>query len=174
MNQVIEHLLTKAREAQVLGRPDPTATVEAVAVALILDRPDWLAAMDYTLASAIGRIDRDWLIAIPEVAKLFHEERDEAAYEAAVRMKSAKFAAELVTSTHSPGYRDATLIFRLRPIGEEHRPSFLADICIRPEDGEAIVSHILDVHRWAWGDSSSGQPTDVKPDEKRPRWIDRI
>ncbi|MFC3715189.1 hypothetical protein ACFONC_03365 [Luteimonas soli] len=186
MNDAIEHLLSKTRDAQALGHPGPMSTGEALAVALILDRPDWLAEMDYTLADAIGRIDRGWLAAIPEVAKQFRNERNEAAYAAAVKAKADKlaevtggdderldFAAELVTYGHAPGYRDATLVFNLRPIGRGERPAFRADIRIRPEDGEAIVSHILDVHRSAWGRSTGRPPIDVKPDETRPRWIDR-
>ena len=186
MNDAVNHLLAKTRDAQALGHPGRMSTGEALAVALILDRPDWLAEMDYTLAEAIGRIDRSWLAAIPEVAKLFRKERDEAAYSAAEKAKAAKlaqvvasdddrldFAAELVTYGHAPGYRDTTLVFNLRPIGGEDRPAFRADIRIRPEDGEAIVSHILDVHRSAWGRSTGRPPIDVKPNEQRPRWIDR-
>lgn len=187
MNNAIEHLLSKASHAHALGRPGPLSTGEALAVALILDRPDWLAELDYTLAEAIERVGAEWLAAIPEVARQFRRARDEAAYAAAEQAKAAKlaevardeddgldFTAELVTYGNAPGYRDATLVFNLRPIGREQKPSFRADIRIRPEDGEAIVSHILDVHRLAWGRSSAQQPIDVKAGETRPRWIDRI
>lgn len=186
MSNAIKHLLSKARHAQELGRPGPLSTGEAVAVALILDRPDWLAELDYSLAEAIERVGPEWLAAIPEVARQFRRERDEAAYAAVQRAKADRlaelagcddgldFEAELVTYGHAPGYRDATLVFNLRPIGQGKKPPFRADIRIRPEDGEDIVRHILDVHRSAWGRSSAQPPIDVKPGATRPGWIDGI
>lgn len=106
---------------------------------------------------------------------------DSAAKAEAAKLAEAKrnadagvdLAAELVTYGSAPGYRDVSLVFNLRPIGREERPSFRAEIRIRPEDGEAIVRHIVDVHRLAWGRSSAQLPIDVKPGETRPRWIDR-
>jgi hypothetical protein len=44
-------------------------------------------------------------------------------------------------------------------------------INVRPEDGEEVVRAIADVHRFAW---RNGAPIDVKPDEQRPNWIDRL
>lgn len=106
--------------------------------------------------------------------------------EAAAQEKAAKlaeaardngrldFSAELVTYGSAPGYRDASLVFNLHHIGDGENPSFQADIRLRPQDGEAIVRHILDVHRLAWGRTSGNPPIDVEPGETRPRWIDRI
>lgn len=186
MNNAIERLLSKARHAQELGRPGPLSTSEGLAVALILDRPDWLAELNYTLAEAIERVGPEWLAAIPEVARQFRRERDEAAYAAVEQAKAdmlatlqdgddgLDFEAELVTYGHAPGYRDATLVFNLLPIGRGKKQPFRADIRIRPEDGEDIVRHVLGVHRSAWGRSSAQPPIDVKPGETRPGWIDRI
>lgn len=187
MNNAIEHLLAKARHAQDLGQPGPMSTGEAVAVALILDRPDWLALMNYTLADAIERVGPEWLAAIPEVARQLHIERDQAAYAAAERAKTERlaaldrasdygveFTAELVTYGHAPGYRDATLVFDLRPIGSDKQPPLRASIRVGAGDGEDIARHIVDVHRSAWGRVGAEAPIDAKPGEVRPGWIDRI
>jgi hypothetical protein len=47
-----------------------------LALALILDRPEWLHRQHVTLAEAIERMNPMWLIAIPFVAKKVREERD--------------------------------------------------------------------------------------------------
>lgn len=72
MNQTeYNHLLGKARDAKVGGREawSVQSTGEKVAVALVLNRPDWLAEMDYTLAEAIERTGQEWLPLVPLVAR---------------------------------------------------------------------------------------------------------
>jgi hypothetical protein len=71
-----KHLLGKARDAAIGGRSswDVQSTGERVAVALVLNRADWLAAMGYTLAEAIGRTGPEWLSLVPEVAKQLVDE----------------------------------------------------------------------------------------------------
>jgi hypothetical protein len=71
-----EHLLRKARDAK-RGGHDAWAvqsTGEKVAVALVLNRPDWLAEMQYTLPEAIERSGHDWVLVIPQVARQLAEE----------------------------------------------------------------------------------------------------
>ena len=71
-----EHLLHKARDAK-RGGHDAWAvqsTGEKVAVALVLNRADWLAAMQYTLPEAIDRSGQDWVSVIPQVARQLAEE----------------------------------------------------------------------------------------------------
>ncbi|WP_292597840.1 hypothetical protein [Mesorhizobium sp.] len=52
------------------------STGEKLAAALVLNRPDRLAEMNYTLAEAIGRVGPEWLSLIPEAARaLEYEER---------------------------------------------------------------------------------------------------
>jgi hypothetical protein len=65
------HLLSKARDAKDGGREAwaVQSTGEKVAVALVLNRADWLASIDYTLAEAIGRTGPEWIILVPMVAK---------------------------------------------------------------------------------------------------------
>ena len=72
------HLLHKAREAL---RDDAAWFVQstgerlAVAVALVLNRADWLQQMEYSIAEAFERIGPNWVSAIPQVAKLLASEQ---------------------------------------------------------------------------------------------------
>ena len=71
-----EHLVRKARDAK-RGGHDAWAvqsTGEKVAVALVLNRADWLAEMQYTLPEAIDRSGQDWVSVIPQVARQLAEE----------------------------------------------------------------------------------------------------
>lgn len=45
------------------------STGEKVAVALVLNRADWLADMNYTIAEAIDRAGSEWVALIPSVAR---------------------------------------------------------------------------------------------------------
>lgn len=57
-----QHLLGKARDAKQGGRDAwcVQSTGEKVAVALVLNRADWLASIDYTIPEAIERIGPEW------------------------------------------------------------------------------------------------------------------
>lgn len=77
MNQAeLSRLLSKARDAKRGGRDawSVMSTGEKVAVALVLNRPDWLAAIDYTLAEAIDRTGPEWLELVPLVARMLRDE----------------------------------------------------------------------------------------------------
>jgi hypothetical protein len=72
-----QHLHGKARDAM-RGGHDAWAvqsTGEKVAVALVLNRADWLAEMGYTIAEAIERAGQDWVDVIPYIARRIEEER---------------------------------------------------------------------------------------------------
>ena len=71
-----QHLLGKSRDAKRRGERawGPQSTGEKLAVALALNRADWLAKMDYTLAEAIDRVDEPWLAMIPKVARMLRDE----------------------------------------------------------------------------------------------------
>ena len=73
-----EHLLRKSRDAKRGGHEAwaVQSTGEKVAVALVLDRADWLAEMQYTLAEAIERSGQDWVSVIPHVARQLADEED--------------------------------------------------------------------------------------------------
>lgn len=49
------------------GQRGALSTGEALIAALVLDRPDWLEDMGYTIAQAIDRIGPDWAAAIPRI-----------------------------------------------------------------------------------------------------------
>jgi hypothetical protein len=71
-----EHLVRKARDAKRGGHDAwvVQSTGEKVAVALVLNRADWLAEMQYTLPEAIHRSGQDWVSVIPQVARQLAEE----------------------------------------------------------------------------------------------------
>ena len=64
-------ILAKTRDA-VAGGLGALSTGEALAAALVLNRPDWLASMNYTIAEAIERIGPEWIRLIPAAAKQFN------------------------------------------------------------------------------------------------------
>jgi len=181
----LAHILAKTREAADRGSPGPLSTGEALVAALVLNRPDWLIAMEYTIAEAIERIGPEWVRLIPTAAKQFKQESEAAEYKTAIKAHEARlaefaarqrsedetidFSAKYVTSGSAPGYRDVHLTFDLVPIGDGPRPTIRTMLRIRPEDAETVVIDIADVHRFAW---RNGAPIDAKPDEQRPRWID--
>jgi hypothetical protein len=178
------HMLGKARDAAASGI-NAMSTGEALAAALILNRPDWLAAMNYTIAEAIDRIGPEWASLLPTVAREFDRDAQEAAYATAERARLAKldqlagqqradceldFSAKLVTYGDAPGYRDVSLTLDLEPIGSDRGPTIRACIRLNAADGETIARHIKGVHEFAWN-RSGGRPLDAQPDEQRPRWI---
>jgi hypothetical protein len=76
MNDRYEHLLRKSRDAKRGGHEAWTvqSTGEKVAVALALNRADWLAEIDYTIPEAIDRSGAEWVAVIPQVARQLAEE----------------------------------------------------------------------------------------------------
>ena len=75
-NDRYSHLLSKARNAKCGGHGvwAVQSTGEKVAVALVLNRSDWLAECDYTIAEAIERAGQVWVSMIPEIARQLAEE----------------------------------------------------------------------------------------------------
>ncbi|MCL1552925.1 hypothetical protein [Xanthomonas nasturtii] len=55
----LQRTIEVARAAARMGEPGPLSTGEALTAALVLNRADWLAEMDYTIAEALDRIDSD-------------------------------------------------------------------------------------------------------------------
>jgi hypothetical protein len=52
------------------------STGEKVAVALVLNRFDWLAEHGYNVAEAIERAGREWVEIIPQVARELADEEE--------------------------------------------------------------------------------------------------
>ena len=70
-----QHLLNKARDAKRGGHDawSVQSTGEKVAVALVLNRADWLAEYQYTIPEAIERAGQGWIAAIPQIARQLAE-----------------------------------------------------------------------------------------------------
>jgi len=76
MNDRFAHLHRKSRDAK-QGGPEAWAvhsTGEKVAVALVLNRADWLAEIEYTLPEVIGRSGAERMAMIPQIARQLAEE----------------------------------------------------------------------------------------------------
>jgi len=70
-NSIYDHLLRKAEDAKRSGHDAwaVQSTGERVAVALVLNRADWLAEHGYTIAEAIERSGSEWVAMIPQIAR---------------------------------------------------------------------------------------------------------
>lgn len=180
-NTALAQIISKSRDAYKANSATTLSAGEAVAAALVLNRPDWLAKMGYTLAEAIERIGPEWARLIPAAATQVQAINEEDAYAKAEQMRQAKLAeiqrqmkdddaldvsASLVTYGNAPGYRDVSLTFDIVPIGAVKEPSLRVRMSVSAEDGESISKHILEVHKFAW---SEERPIDAKPNENIPR-----
>ena len=72
---VLDHIIRKARDAK-RGGWGVQSTGEKLASALVLNRPDWIAEMNYTLAEAIDRLEPEWLALIPTAERTLRDEAD--------------------------------------------------------------------------------------------------
>ncbi|MBB5880782.1 hypothetical protein GGR74_001985 [Xanthomonas arboricola] len=72
----LERTIEISRAAARMGGPGPLSTGEALTAALVLNRADWLAEMDYTIAEALDRIDTDTLQHLREAERIIQNERD--------------------------------------------------------------------------------------------------
>lgn len=182
----LDHIVAKSRHAAA-GGFGVLSIGEKLAAALVLNRPDWLARMNYTLAEAVERVGAGWLALIPQAARQIADETECAAQQAEIERADAilerpvpaqtqgvspdqepDFSASYVSCWQSPGYRDVAFIFDMTADGSSrtHR----VRIRIRPEDAESIVGDLTYAHRAAWRDPRS-RPLDAKPGEQRPDWI---
>lgn len=84
---VLEQILDKSRAARD-GHFGVLSTGEKLAAALVLNQHDWLAKMNYTMAEAIERVGRQWLIRIPEAARILTHEAELAREAEAARKQS--------------------------------------------------------------------------------------
>lgn len=72
----LDHIIRKSRDAK-HGGFGVLSTGEKLAAALVLNRPELLAEMDYTLAEAIERVGPDWLALIPDAARALKYEDEQ-------------------------------------------------------------------------------------------------
>ena len=69
----VERLEMMAKADQHSDVMGPWSSGERLAVALVLNRHDWLEAMEYTMLEAVARLDPDWLAACQSVAKTLRD-----------------------------------------------------------------------------------------------------
>lgn len=55
------------------GNTGPLSTGESLTAALVLNRHDWLAEMDYTIAQALDRIDDETIPHLADAARCISE-----------------------------------------------------------------------------------------------------
>lgn len=69
------HFFGKAKDAKSGGKDawDAQSTGEKVAVALALNKPEWLASMGYTLAEAIDRTGPQWIALVQPVERALRD-----------------------------------------------------------------------------------------------------
>jgi hypothetical protein len=176
-----QHLITKVRDAAQARGTSTLSTGEAVAAALVLNRPDWLEKMGYSIADAIERVGPEWVGMIPAAAKLLKQEE----FDQAVQNKSAsdqvvldslatddevRVDAKLITYGSSPGYRDVDLVLDVWREAENNERHKKHRLCVRltRTDSAAVANHVIDVHRLAWRE---GAPLDKEEHEQRPSFV---
>ncbi|TFW01533.1 hypothetical protein E4K72_14240 [Oxalobacteraceae bacterium OM1] len=67
-NRTLTQIVYKARQASEAPSPNMGSRGAAVAAALVLDRPGWLAEMGYMRAAAIERVGPEWVALFPAAA----------------------------------------------------------------------------------------------------------
>ncbi|MCC4613290.1 hypothetical protein LL963_14505 [Xanthomonas campestris pv. esculenti] len=70
----LQRTIEVARAAARIEGPGPLSTGEALTAALVLNRADWLAEMDYTIAEALDRIDSDTVRQLREAERVLRRE----------------------------------------------------------------------------------------------------
>ncbi|WP_372166381.1 hypothetical protein [Xanthomonas axonopodis] len=70
----LQRTIEVARAAARMGGPGPLSTGEALTAALVLNRADWLAEMDYTIAQALERIDSDTVQHLRDAERALRQE----------------------------------------------------------------------------------------------------
>ncbi|MCC4622219.1 hypothetical protein LL965_19990 [Xanthomonas cassavae CFBP 4642] len=70
----LQRMIEIARTAARMGEPGPLSTGEALTAALVLNRADWLAEMDYTIVQALDRIDSDTVQHLREAERVLRSE----------------------------------------------------------------------------------------------------
>ncbi|MCS3745759.1 hypothetical protein FHY18_001320 [Xanthomonas arboricola] len=70
----LQRTIEIARAAARMGEPGTLSTGEALTAALVLNRADWLAEMDYTIAQALDRIDSDTVQHLRDAERVLRRE----------------------------------------------------------------------------------------------------
>lgn len=177
-----DHMVRVSLAAAAGGR-GVLSTGEQLAAAVVLNRPDWLAELGFTIPEALARLGVEWVAHIPGVAQAVARDladRDVAALAAMENTQVAMafasgaddggahgvdFMATYATHSYAPGYRDVDLVFDLHRRDNPHR--LRASIRVGVEDGESLVRDIQKVHAMAW---ANGTPLDLHDGDNPPTW----
>lgn len=178
-----DHLMAKVRSAATCGIGS-MSTGEALSVALVLNRTDWLNGLGYSIAEALARIDSDTIALLPIAERAWRKERDALKHIEEIAQTAAAVSdllggdneqtvldlnSSLVTYSEAAGYRSVRFLFDVEPIGVASKGSRRISLSIRPEDAETIITELLAAHRFAW--TRGKGPLDQKAGEKAPRWV---
>lgn len=119
MSTIYDHLMSKAQDAVTGGREawECQSTGERLAVAMVLNRADWLGSMGYTLAQAVERIGLAWLEQVPAVAAAIGQE--ESPTQQIGRMLSATFTPEDLANMVHPHQPVIDLEVAIEKVGSE-------------------------------------------------------
>ena len=80
---VLRQILDKSRAARD-GHFGVLSTGEKLAAALVLNKPEWLAKINYTMAEAIERVGDEWMARVPAAARVLEHEAELAAEAATI------------------------------------------------------------------------------------------
>lgn len=69
------------------------------------------------------------------------------------------------------GYRRYSLSVRIAPKDSNPEEADPIELNFNAQDSERMLKDLLDVHKFAWDQSSRGAPLDLKPSERRPFWL---
>jgi hypothetical protein len=69
-NPELRHIVRKSLDVREADGPGALSTGEALAAAVVLNRPEWLARMNYTLAEAFDRIGPEWWPLLREAERI--------------------------------------------------------------------------------------------------------
>ncbi len=70
----LERVVELCRSARLAGTPGPMSVGEALTVALVLNRHDWLRDEGYTVAQALDRIDPDTIQHLRDAERVMQTE----------------------------------------------------------------------------------------------------
>ncbi|WP_070760129.1 hypothetical protein [Achromobacter xylosoxidans] len=181
-----KHLMSKVRDAAAQDDPGGMSLGEALTVALVLNRSDWLAQKGYTIAEALDRIDEDVIPLLRKAERTWREECEDNKRVQHIQAQATSAAAlfgaeaddspihlngELITYSEAPGYRNPGFVFDVSQTGPGRAVKHRIELRLRPQDAESIVDHLVRVHQLAW--RSDNGPLDRQPGEQRPAWLDR-
>jgi hypothetical protein len=69
----LRHIVRKCLDVKDADGPGALSTGEALTAAVVLNKPDWLARMNYTMAEAFERIGPEWWPLLRQAERIIKE-----------------------------------------------------------------------------------------------------